>query len=479
MKKDVRSFGSYLALSMILALALSVRAGELQWAGGTSGSQSFDAKNLDWIVPEDQTQTKVAWTSGSLAVFPSTITAKMNIQWFNVTCSGVRLEGTGNMTHYSNGTQSMGADGIVLLNPIGLGYGYYHFAPSYSGSENKNPILKLTADQVWECRSSEGMASLAIGHEGFYNRTYAWSYVGKTDSVKNLKIKGRLAAFFYSRRNDLSGVDVRVESPAELVLAYAAGEGSVKKDDVTTTYSDPTEGMLHAKSVTFSGDGIRARFGCKSAFPEKTQSKYPVTAAAIDADHLAPDIMLEDGADLMVSNAVYGLEKLTVTGGVSVVSGSTLSFASPETELEIAEDATLALDAFLQAATPGARLLATGGGTLELAKGSGALASITLAEGTSLRLKGTEPMFAPLVGSDKLEVVLNAGEELFVADLSRWTGPVEVKGGRKYDHSSLDKFRGRFKQFIGAAYVLYSKDMRTKDGVTYLPLYMAPLVAGS
>ena len=56
---------------------------------------------------------------------------------------------------------------------------------------------------------------------------------------------------------------------------------------------------------------------------------------------------------------------------------------------------------------------------------------------------------------------------------------VEVKGGRKYDHSSLDKFRGRFKQFIGAAYVLYSKDMRTKDGVTYLPLYMAPLVAGS
>ena len=55
---------------------------------------------------------------------------------------------------------------------------------------------------------------------------------------------------------------------------------------------------------------------------------------------------------------------------------------------------------------------------------------------------------------------------------------VEVKGGRKYDHSSLDKFMRKFKQSVGRVYVLYSKDVQVKEGVTYLPLYMTPLVAG-
>ena len=55
---------------------------------------------------------------------------------------------------------------------------------------------------------------------------------------------------------------------------------------------------------------------------------------------------------------------------------------------------------------------------------------------------------------------------------------VEVKGGRKYDHSSLDKFMGRFKQLVCCAYVLHSKDVQKKGDIVYLPLYMTPLVAG-
>ena len=55
---------------------------------------------------------------------------------------------------------------------------------------------------------------------------------------------------------------------------------------------------------------------------------------------------------------------------------------------------------------------------------------------------------------------------------------VEVKSGRKYDHTSLDKFLKKFKSSIGKVYVLHSKDMQKKDGITYLPLYMASLVAG-
>ena len=55
---------------------------------------------------------------------------------------------------------------------------------------------------------------------------------------------------------------------------------------------------------------------------------------------------------------------------------------------------------------------------------------------------------------------------------------VEVKSGRKYDHSSLDKFMGRFKQQVYRAYVLHSKDVQKKGDIVYLPLYMTPLVAG-
>jgi len=55
---------------------------------------------------------------------------------------------------------------------------------------------------------------------------------------------------------------------------------------------------------------------------------------------------------------------------------------------------------------------------------------------------------------------------------------VEVKSSRKYDHTSLDKFQRKFKSFLGPVYVLHSKDVQVKDGVTYLPLYMAPLLAG-
>ena len=55
---------------------------------------------------------------------------------------------------------------------------------------------------------------------------------------------------------------------------------------------------------------------------------------------------------------------------------------------------------------------------------------------------------------------------------------VEVKSGRKYDHSSLDKFMGRFKQQVYRAYVLHSKDVQKNGDIVYLPLYMTPLIAG-
>ena len=51
--------------------------------------------------------------------------------------------------------------------------------------------------------------------------------------------------------------------------------------------------------------------------------------------------------------------------------------------------------------------------------------------------------------------------------------PIEVKSGTYRKHSSLDKFRSKFKGKIGQAYILYTKDILIKEDVIHLPLYMA------
>ena len=51
--------------------------------------------------------------------------------------------------------------------------------------------------------------------------------------------------------------------------------------------------------------------------------------------------------------------------------------------------------------------------------------------------------------------------------------PVEVKSGAYQHHSSLDKFRNKFKGRIGESFILYTKDVMVRDGIRHLPLYMA------
>ena len=58
----------------------------------------------------------------------------------------------------------------------------------------------------------------------------------------------------------------------------------------------------------------------------------------------------------------------------------------------------------------------------------------------------------------------------------RNVSPIEVKSGRKYSAVSLDKFRAKFAPFIDTPFVLHKKDVQVRDGVVFLPLYMAPLL---
>ena len=54
--------------------------------------------------------------------------------------------------------------------------------------------------------------------------------------------------------------------------------------------------------------------------------------------------------------------------------------------------------------------------------------------------------------------------------------PVEVKSTGRYRTKSLDKFRAKYGRFLDTPFVLHPKDLKIENGVTYLPLYMAPLL---
>jgi predicted AAA+ superfamily ATPase len=54
--------------------------------------------------------------------------------------------------------------------------------------------------------------------------------------------------------------------------------------------------------------------------------------------------------------------------------------------------------------------------------------------------------------------------------------PVEVKSSGYMTHSSLDRFRKKFGKRLGQAYVICEGDVKEKDGVLYIPFYMASVL---
>lgn len=54
--------------------------------------------------------------------------------------------------------------------------------------------------------------------------------------------------------------------------------------------------------------------------------------------------------------------------------------------------------------------------------------------------------------------------------------PLEVKSAKRYSTTSLDKFTAKYKAQSDTPIVLHAKDLSIKDGVTYLPLYMTPML---
>jgi hypothetical protein len=54
--------------------------------------------------------------------------------------------------------------------------------------------------------------------------------------------------------------------------------------------------------------------------------------------------------------------------------------------------------------------------------------------------------------------------------------PIEVKSGNRTTLTSLNKFREKYKSQLHTPIVIHTKNLKTVDGVTYLPLYMTPFL---
>lgn len=61
----------------------------------------------------------------------------------------------------------------------------------------------------------------------------------------------------------------------------------------------------------------------------------------------------------------------------------------------------------------------------------------------------------------------------FLISEKRKIAPIEVKSGSYKQHSSLDKFRRKYRGNYSNSYILYTKDLMIKDDIIHLPIYMA------
>ena len=75
--------------------------------------------------------------------------------------------------------------------------------------------------------------------------------------------------------------------------------------------------------------------------------------------------------------------------------------------------------------------------------------------------------------NDEGEVVQESMEVDFIINRNGRIHPVEVKSSNGSRHTSLNKYRKRFGKIVGEPFVLCDSDLHVKDGITYIPFYMA------
>ena len=71
------------------------------------------------------------------------------------------------------------------------------------------------------------------------------------------------------------------------------------------------------------------------------------------------------------------------------------------------------------------------------------------------------------------DVIENNMEIDFLIVQDKKINPIEVKSGNYNKHTSIDRFKNKFKKSVGTRYVLHTKDLKVEDDIVYLPIYMA------
>ena len=54
--------------------------------------------------------------------------------------------------------------------------------------------------------------------------------------------------------------------------------------------------------------------------------------------------------------------------------------------------------------------------------------------------------------------------------------PIEVKSGKNYTYSSLNKFKAKYADYLFTNYILHIDDLKEENGILFLPLYMTCLL---
>ena len=54
--------------------------------------------------------------------------------------------------------------------------------------------------------------------------------------------------------------------------------------------------------------------------------------------------------------------------------------------------------------------------------------------------------------------------------------PIEVKSGKNYTTVSLGKFMNKYASQLHTPFILHDGDLMVKNGITFLPFYMAHLL---
>lgn len=54
--------------------------------------------------------------------------------------------------------------------------------------------------------------------------------------------------------------------------------------------------------------------------------------------------------------------------------------------------------------------------------------------------------------------------------------PIEVKSGKNYTYSSLNKFNNKYKDYLNQSIIIHQEDLKEENGILYIPIYMTPFL---